>query len=82
MQRRTIINRCAQSVDAYSMVDFDTPTAAKPPDDEDQPQFCVVCGKDAVTIDRTDTAMCAKHAAMFITREHREAVADRARIVR
>lgn len=43
---------------------------------------CVVCGRDAVTIDREDAAMCAKHAAMFVTRERRDAVAERGRIVR
>ena len=43
---------------------------------------CVICGRDAVTIDRTDTAMCAKHAALFVTTERREAVTERGRIVR
>lgn len=46
------------------------------------PPPCVVCGRDAVTIDREDAAMCAKHAAMFVTRERREAVAERGRVVR
>ena len=66
----------------YSMDEFENPTTAHRPVEAENDQTCVVCGKDAVTIDRTDTAMCAKHAAMFITREHREAVSDRARIVR
>lgn len=52
-----------------------------PPEPEEQPD-CVMCGKQAVTIDRKDTPMCAKHAAIFVTRDHRDAVADRARIVR
>ncbi len=43
---------------------------------------CVVCSRDAVTIDRSDAPMCAKHAAIFVTREHREAHADRFRIIR
>lgn len=43
---------------------------------------CVVCEREAVTIDRNDTAMCAKHAALFVTTERREAVAERGRIVR
>lgn len=65
-----------------SMAEFETSAATNPDVEPDEPQFCVVCGKDAVTIDRSDTPMCAKHAAMFITREHREAVSDKARIVR
>lgn len=43
---------------------------------------CVVCGREAVAIDRNDAAMCAKHAALFVTRDYRDAVADKARIVR
>ncbi|MGI9665561.1 MAG: hypothetical protein ACR2N2_00470 [Acidimicrobiia bacterium] len=51
------------------------------PDAEEQPD-CIVCGREAVTIDRSDKGMCAKHANMFITREHRESMSDKARIVR
>ena len=51
----------------------DTPT--------DRPD-CVVCGREAVAIDRNDAAMCAKHAALFVTRDYRDAVADKARVVR
>lgn len=50
--------------------------------ESDEPAECVVCGKDAVTIDRSNNAMCAKHAKMFITRDHRESMSDKARIVR
>lgn len=56
-------------------------TTAPDRDLEPTPE-CVVCGRDAVTIDRKDVAMCAKHAAIFITMEHRETVADKGRIVR
>ena len=53
----------------------------KPREPEERRQ-CIVCGRDADAIDRTDTAMCAKHAALFLTRDHRETVADRPRVVR
>lgn len=53
----------------------ETDAAAERPD-------CVVCGREAVAIDRNDSAMCAKHAALFVTRDYRDAVADKARIVR
>lgn len=43
---------------------------------------CIVCGREAVTIDRDDAAMCAKHAAMFVTRDHRDSLADRPRVIR
>ena len=43
---------------------------------------CVVCGREAVAIDRNDAAMCAKHAALFVTRDYRDSVADKARVVR
>lgn len=56
---------------------------AQPQGDRPEPAPpCVVCGRDAVTIDRNDAAMCAKHAAMFVTTDRREAVAERGRIVR
>jgi hypothetical protein len=48
---------------------------------EDAP-LCIVCGRTAVTIDRKDDPMCAKHAALFVTMDHRDNLADRARIVR
>jgi hypothetical protein len=43
---------------------------------------CIVCGKDAVTIDRSEAPMCGRHAAIFVTMEHRRNVATKARIVR
>lgn len=43
---------------------------------------CVVCGRDAVTIDRDDSAMCAKHAALFLTTDRRSSVIERGRVVR
>lgn len=43
---------------------------------------CVVCGREAVTIDRDDAAMCAKHASMFVTSDRRETVTERGRVVR
>lgn len=43
---------------------------------------CVVCGRDAVTIDRDDSAMCAKHAALFVTTDRRSTVTERGRVVR
>lgn len=43
---------------------------------------CIVCGRDAVTIDRNDVPMCGRHAAIFVTMDHRDTVADKARIVR
>jgi hypothetical protein len=54
----------------------------KQPQAHDEKQECVVCGREAVAIDRHDAPMCAKHAAMFVTRDYRDAVADKARIVR
>ncbi len=48
---------------------------------EEKPD-CVVCGREAVTIDRKDSAMCAKHAALFVTRDHRDSLADRPRLIR
>lgn len=51
-------------------------------DQMEAPPECVVCGRPAVTIDRRDTPMCAKHAAIFITADRRETVADKGRIVR
>jgi hypothetical protein len=42
----------------------------------------IVCGKDAVTIDRSEAPMCGRHAAIFVTMEHRKQVVKKARIVR
>jgi len=43
---------------------------------------CIVCGKDAVTIDRSEAPMCGRHAAIFVTMDYRKKVAEQARIVR
>lgn len=43
---------------------------------------CIVCRRDAVTIDRNDAPMCGRHAAIFVTMDHRENVSERARVVR
>lgn len=43
---------------------------------------CIVCGRDAVAIDRKEAAMCAKHAAIFVTMEHRKSLAEKGRVVR
>jgi hypothetical protein len=43
---------------------------------------CFVCGRDAVTIDRNEVPMCGRHAAIFVTMDHRENVTEKARIVR
>ncbi len=55
--------------------------AVKPREPEETPD-CVVCGREAVTIGRDDTAMCAKHAALFVTRDHRDSLSDRPRVIR
>lgn len=51
-------------------------------DQVEAPPECVVCRRPAVTIDRQDSPMCAKHAAIFITADRRETIADKGRIVR
>jgi hypothetical protein len=43
---------------------------------------CIVCGRDAVTIDRNDVPMCGRHAAIFVTMDHRDTVSEKARVVR
>ena len=77
MQRTTVIDFRSPNADSRTMEPNlrDRGRAPEPPP-------CVVCGRDAVTIDREDAAMCAKHAAMFVTRERREAVSERGRVVR
>lgn len=50
-------------------------------DPKDTP-VCALCTREAVTIDRSDSPMCAKHASIFVTRDHRDAHADRFRIIR
>lgn len=53
------------------------------PDESSDPiPPCVVCSRDAVTIDRDDSAMCAKHAALFVTSQRRSTVTERGRVVR
>ncbi len=49
---------------------------------KEDPPTCIVCERPAVTIDRKDDAMCAKHAALFVTMDHRDNLDDRGRVVR
>lgn len=53
-----------------------------PPEELEPTPECIVCGRHAVTIDRDDSPMCGRHAAIFVTMDHRENVAEKARIVR
>lgn len=71
----TVIENSAPNADIHSMTEQSDATT------EDAP-VCIVCGRTAVTIDRKDDPMCAKHAALFVTMDHRDNLADRARIVR
>lgn len=75
VRTRTIIDSRSPDADPIHMDRLETPP------DQHTPE-CIVCGRAAVTIDRDDTPMCAKHAAIFVTRDHRSSVADRGRIVR
>ena len=75
VQARTLIDSRAPDADPMGM---DRPETSP---DQHTPE-CIVCGRAAVTIDRDDTPMCAKHAAIFVTRDHRSSVAERGRVVR
>jgi hypothetical protein len=54
----------------------------QPPTEPEPLPRCIVCGKDAVTIDRSEAPMCGRHAAIFVTMDHRKQVVEKARIVR
>ncbi len=71
----TVIEDLMPNADTHCMTEQSDATT------EDAP-VCIVCGRTAVTIDRKDDPMCAKHAALFVTMDHRDNLADRARIVR
>lgn len=75
VRTRTIIDSPGPDADPMGMDRRETPPEQRTPE-------CIVCGRAAVTIDRDDTPMCAKHAAIFVTRDHRSSVAERGRVVR
>lgn len=74
-QSRTIIDSHGPDADPMGMDRHEASPEQRTPE-------CIVCGRAAVTIDRDDTPMCAKHAAIFVTRDHRSSVAERGRVVR
>jgi hypothetical protein len=78
VQRRIVIESRSPNADSHPMERSESVRGDAP----GQEPECVVCGRNAVTIDRNDAAMCAKHAAIFVTTDRREAATERGRIVR